>query len=94
MYYPALRHAGLIDRPLYNLRHTFAVFMLEAGENPGWVARQMRHTSVEMLWRRYARWWPHVARSDGRRAEQWWHEEAEDSGSCEAGAESPKVVEG
>ncbi len=35
VYYPALRRAGLIDRPLYNLRHTFAVFMLEAGENPG-----------------------------------------------------------
>ncbi len=75
MYYPALRRAGLTDRPLYNLRHTFAVFMLEAGENPGWVARQMRHTSAEMLWRRYARWWPQVARSDGSKAQRWWSEE-------------------
>jgi integrase len=72
VYYPALRSAELIDRPLYNLRHTFAVFMLEAGENPGWVARQMRHTSAEMLWRRYARWWPQMARSGGSKAEQWW----------------------
>ena len=55
IYYPALRQAGVVERSLYNLRHTFAVFMLEAGENPGWVARQMRHTSAEMLWRRYAR---------------------------------------
>ena len=75
VYYPALRRAGIVERSLYNLRHTFAVFMLEAGENPGWVARQMRHTSAEMLWRRYARWWPQVARSDGSRAEVWWHEE-------------------
>ena len=74
MYYPALRRAQLMGRPLYNLRHTFAVFMLEAGENPGWVARQMRHTSAEMLWRRYARWWPQVARSDGSKGEHWWSE--------------------
>ena len=46
--------------------------MLEAGENPGWVARQMRHTSAEMLWRRYARWWPLMAQSNGNRAELWW----------------------
>ena len=72
VYYPALRQAGLIERALYTLRHTFAVFMLEAGENPGWVARQMGHTSGEMLWRRYARWWPQVARSDGSRVQQWW----------------------
>jgi integrase len=74
VYYPAIKRAGLVERPLYNLRHCFAVFMLDAGENPGWVAKQMRHTSVEMLWRRYARWWPNVARSDGSRVEQWWRD--------------------
>lgn len=76
IYYPAQLEAKVVQRALYNLRHTFAVFMLEAGENPGWVARQMRHTSVEMLWRRYARWWPQMARSDGWKAEQWWREQA------------------
>jgi integrase len=76
VYYPALRRAALSDRPLYTLRHTFAIFMLEAGENPGWVARQLRHTSGEMLWRRYGRWWPQVAQSDGNRAERWWHDKA------------------
>lgn len=76
VYYPALKRAELIERPLYNLRHTFAVFMLEAGENPGWIARQMRHTSAEMLWRRYARWWPQMSKSDGKRAEHWWYEES------------------
>jgi integrase len=63
VYYPAIRRGEVVHRSLYNLRHTFAVFMLEAGENPGWVARQMRHTSAEMLWRRYARWWPQMAES-------------------------------
>lgn len=72
VYYPALRRANLIERPLYSPRHTFAVFMLEAGENPGWVARQLRHTSAEMLWRRYARWWPPMAGSMGLKVEQWW----------------------
>src|SRR3990167_6999121 len=76
VYYPALRRAELIERPLYNFRHTFAVFMLEAGENPGWVSRQMRHTSAELLWCRYARWWPQVARSGGMRAASWWGEDA------------------
>jgi integrase len=74
VYYPALRRAKLLERPLYNLRHTLAVFMLEAGENPGWVSRQLRHTSTDMLWRRYARWWPHVAYSDGAKASRWWQE--------------------
>jgi integrase len=72
VYYRALRRAELIQRPLYNLRHTFAVFMLEAGENPGWVARQMGHTSNEMLWRRYARWWSTVAQSSGAKVQAWW----------------------
>jgi integrase len=74
VYYPALRRAELIERGLNTCRHTFAVFMLESGENPGWVARQMGHVSTEMLWRRYARWWPQVARSDGSRVRQWWGE--------------------
>lgn len=91
VYCPALRRAKLVERPLYNLRHAFAVFMLEAGENPGWVARQMRHTSAEMLWRRYARWWPQVARSDGRRAEQWWREETKPSGCSELATNGPPM---
>jgi integrase len=84
VYYPAVRRAKLIERPLYNLRHTFAVFMLEAGENPGWIARQMRHTSAEMLWRRYARWWPRMARFDGSKVERWWCNEPISGGSYKA----------
>ena len=72
VYYPALHRTNLIARPLYTLRHTFDVFMLQAGESPGWVSRQMRHTSVEMLRRRYARWWPRMSSSDGSKSLEWW----------------------
>jgi integrase len=93
VYYPALRRAKVLERSLYNLRHTFAVFMLEAGENPGWVARQMRHASAEMLWRRYARWWPRVAQSDGSRAEHWWQEQMISSGVSRLVMAAPMVPE-
>ncbi len=91
VYCPVLQRARLIERPLYNFRHTFAVFMLEAGENPGWGSRQIRHTSAEMLWRWYARWWPQVARSDGSRGEQWWHEEMRRSGASQLATAGPKL---
>ncbi len=38
---------------------------LTAGENPLWVARQLGHSNVEMLFRVYARWVKDVTRNDG-----------------------------
>ena len=37
----AIRRAKLRTRTLYQTRHTFATLMLEAGESPGWVAKQL-----------------------------------------------------
>jgi integrase len=42
---PALAKAGLKRRDLYNTRHTFATHALASGEDPGWVARMLGHTT-------------------------------------------------
>lgn len=65
---PALHRAKLRPRTLYQTRHTFATLMLELGESPGWVARQLGHTSVEMVYRRYHRFIPNLRGRDGMNA--------------------------
>jgi len=50
---PALAKAGLKRRDLYNTRHTFATHALASGEDPGWVARMLGHTTLTMLMTRY-----------------------------------------
>jgi len=37
----------------------------KAGESPEWIARQMGHSSSEMLFRAYSRFVPNLTRSDG-----------------------------
>jgi hypothetical protein len=69
------------------------VFILGAGEGPGWVSRQMRHTSAEMLWQRYARWWLQMARSDGSKAEHWWYEEMRPAEASHEAMAGPMVPE-
>jgi integrase len=62
---PALRQAKLRARMLYQTRHTFTTLMLELGESPGWVARQLGHTNAEMVYRRYHRFIPNLRGRDG-----------------------------
>lgn len=52
---PLLRHLGFTARRGYQTRHTAATLWLAAGENPEWIARQMGHTTTEMLFRVLAR---------------------------------------
>jgi integrase len=62
---PALQRAGLRGRTLYQTRHTFATLRLELGESPGWVARQLGHISVELVYRRYHRFIPNLRSERG-----------------------------
>jgi len=62
---PALRRAGLRYRALYQTRHTFATLALASGEDIGWVAKMLGHTSTEMVIRRYHRFVPNLTKQDG-----------------------------
>jgi integrase len=62
---PLLRHLGLEHRKAYQLRHTAATLWLASGEAPEWIARQLGHTTTEMLFRVYSRYVPNLTRNDG-----------------------------
>lgn len=70
VWYPLLRHLGLARRRPYQTRHTAATLWLAAGENPEWIARQMGHTTTEMLFRIYSRYVPNLTRRDGSAMER------------------------
>lgn len=65
VWYPLLRHLDLPLRRPYQTRHTCATLWLGAGENPQWIARQLGHSTPEMLFRVYARFVPNLTRKDG-----------------------------
>lgn len=62
---PLLHAAGLKYRRAYETRHTAATLMLASGENPEFVARQLGHSTTEMLFRVYSRYIPNLTRQDG-----------------------------
>ncbi len=51
-----LASAGVRERPLYQCRHTFAVLLIEQGENVRYIAEQMGHANLQPLTERYAGW--------------------------------------
>ena len=65
VWYPLLRYLGIKQRRPYQTRHTAATLWLAAGESPEWIARQMGHTTTEMLFRVYSRYVPNLTRQDG-----------------------------
>ena len=65
VWHPLLRFLGLKPRRAYQTRHTAARLWLSAGENPEWIARQLGHSTTEMLFRVYSRYIPNVTRRDG-----------------------------
>ena len=65
VWYPLLRHLALTPRRPYQTRHTAATLWLASGENPQWIARQLGHSSTEMLFKVYSRYVPNLTRRDG-----------------------------
>lgn len=62
---PTLHRLGLASRTPYQTRHTAATLWLASGENPEWIARHLGHATLDMLFRRYARFVPNLTRQDG-----------------------------
>lgn len=62
---PLLSYLELPYRRPYTMRHTAATLWLAAGENPEWIARQMGHSTTEMLFKVYSRYVPNLTRNDG-----------------------------
>ena len=62
---PLLKSLGIAYRRPYEMRHTCATLWLAAGEAPEWIARQLGHTTTEMLFRTYSRYVPNLVRRDG-----------------------------
>jgi len=60
-----LRFLDIKERRPYQSRHTAATLWLASGENPLWIARQLGHTSTEMLFKVYGRFVPNLTRQDG-----------------------------
>jgi integrase len=67
---PLLRHLGLPLRRPYQMRHTAATLWVASGESPEWIARQLGHTSTQMLFKVYSRFVPNLTRQDGSAMER------------------------
>ena len=71
VWYPTLQQIGLEARRPYQTRHTAATLWLSSGENPEWIARQLGHTTCEMLFRVYSRYVPNAVKRDGSSFERY-----------------------
>lgn len=58
MWRKVISTANVRYRNCYQMRHTYASTLLSNGENPWWVATQMGHVDVEMIFKHYGRWLP------------------------------------
>ncbi|WP_152032906.1 Arm DNA-binding domain-containing protein [Mariprofundus sp. EBB-1] len=52
----AIKASGVRYRNPYQTRHTYASMLLSATANPAWIAKQMGHTNMNMVLRKYGRY--------------------------------------
>lgn len=52
---PIMKRSGIPYRNPYQIRHTYASTLLTAGANPWYVAQQLGHEDVEMVFRTYGK---------------------------------------
>ena len=57
--------AGIEYKPVKHTRSTFITLMLDAGEHPGWVARQIGHSSFQMIYQNYYSYIKNYQADDG-----------------------------
>jgi integrase len=72
MWVRVLKRAGVRYRYPYQMRHTYASMMLQAGEPVMWVSQQMGHTSPAFTMKTYARWIASDSPDAGTRAAALW----------------------
>lgn len=53
---PTLTRLNIRYRRAYNTRHSYATIALMAGVNPAYIARQLGHSSTQMLFSVYSKW--------------------------------------
>lgn len=54
----ALRNAGIRHRPCYQLRHSYISNGLMSGLEPGWIANQVGHSNLKMIYEKYGKYIP------------------------------------
>ncbi len=68
LWIPAIKKSGIRYRNPYQTRHTYASMMLTAGESALWVAQQMGHKDVTMIYKTYGKWIPSAVPDAGDKA--------------------------
>lgn len=61
---PCLKALGFRYRTIYQMRHSFACMMIDAGENLNWIKSMLGHRTLEMILKRYGN---RINRQDGTR---------------------------
>jgi integrase len=70
VFHPALKAAGLRRIRFHDLRHTCASLLINQGESPKYVQKQMRHASIQMTFDRYGHLFPEANREAVRRLDE------------------------